>query len=146
MEVYLATDHAGFELKEALIPYIESLGHTVIDCGAVSLEEGDDYPDFVHKAAEAVAEAPRERVAIVLGGSGQGEAMVANRHQGVRAIVYYGEAADIIKLGREHNDANVLSLGARFVSEAEAKAAVELFLNTAFSGEERHVRRIGKID
>ena len=113
------------------------------DFGAFSYDENDDYPDFVKLAAEAVSKNPSDR-AIVLGGSGQGEAMVANRYKGVRAAVLYKFDEGIIKLFREHNDANVLSLGARFLEEKDALRVVELWLNTPFSGEERHSRRIAK--
>ncbi|MDO8600080.1 MAG: RpiB/LacA/LacB family sugar-phosphate isomerase [bacterium] len=163
--IYFASDHAGFELKEKLKAYLQEFGHEVKDCGAFSYDEVDDYPDFIALAAKAVSEDPEHARAIILGGSGQGEAMVANRFRGVRAAVYYGPAStkapayadasagrsagkgdEIITLSREHNDANVLSLGARFLTEEEAKRAVKLWLDTAFSGEERHVRRITKID
>ncbi len=124
----------------------EKLGHTVEDCGAHTLDESDDYPDFVAAAARRVAAAPNETRGIVLGGSGQGEAMVANRSAGVRAAVYYGGSLDIVRLSREHNDANVLSLGARFLTPEEAQEAVRLWLATPFPGDARHVRRIQKID
>ena len=158
MTVYFATDHAGFELKELLVPFVrDELGYEVIDCGATSYDADDDYPDFVSIAAQAVSEDPINCVAIILGGSGQGEAMVANKFEGVRATVYYGPARscepadggaqelDIIRLSREHNNANVLSLGARFLSPEDAKDAVRTWLATDFSGEERHKRRIHKI-
>lgn len=145
MHVYIATDHAGFELKEKLVSFLKELGHKVIDCGASVHDAEDDYPDFVKGVARAVSE-DSERRGVILGGSGQGEAMVANRFLGVRAAVYYGGASEIITLAREHNDANILSLGARFVSEAEAKEVVRMFLETPFPGEERHKRRIAKID
>lgn len=143
--LYLASDHAGFELKEKLKAYLQELGYEIKDCGAFSRDEADDYPDFIAPAARAVSEDPQNARAIIFGGSGQGEAMIANRFHGVRAAVYYGGNEKIITLSREHNDANVLSLGARFLSDHEAKAAVKLWLDTAFSGEERHVRRLGKI-
>ena len=145
MRVYIATDHAGFDLKNTLIPFIESLGHEVIDCGASTLQEDDDYPDFVKKAAQAVSK-EETALGIVLGGSGQGEAMVANRVPKVRAVVYYGGDINVIRLGKQHNNANILSLGARFLSEEEAEEAVRTFFETPFSGDERHVRRIQKID
>lgn len=144
--VYFGTDHAGFELKELLVAYVrDELGYDVVDCGAKVYDQDDDYPDFIAKTAQAVAQQPTNR-GIILGGSGQGEAMVANRFLGVRATVYYGSAPEIISLSREHNDANVLSLGARFISENEAKEAVKRWLTIEFSGDERHVRRIKKID
>src|SRR3989344_220542 len=145
MKVHLAADHAGFELKEKIKQFLGGLGYEVQDHGAFELDVQDDYPDFVREAAEAVAKDPESR-GIVLGGSGQGEAMVANRAKGVRAAVYYGGSEDIIKLSREHNDANVLSLGARFISGQEALDMIKLWLDTVFSGDERHKRRIRKID
>lgn len=144
--IYLASDHAGFELKEKLKAHLQELGYEVKDCGAFSYDENDDYPDFVVLAVRAVSENPGNARAIIFGGSGQGEAMVANRFRGVRAVVYYGNNEKIITLSREHNDANVLSLGARFLTEEEAKRAVKLWLVTPFTGEERHVRRLKKID
>ncbi len=147
MKIIFATDHAGFELKEKLIAFVrDELGYDVEDCGAYSFDEQDDYPAFVQKATRLVGASPDEARGIILGGSGQGEAMVANRFVGVRAAVYYGGNTDIISLSREHNDANVLSLGARFISDDEAKAAVRLWLSTPFSNEVRHARRIANID
>lgn len=147
MTIYFATDHAGFALKETLISYVrDELGYDVVDCGALTYDADDDYPLFIQKAAEAVSQSPHERKAIILGGSGQGEAMVANRFMHVRATVYYGGATDIITLSREHNNANVLSLGARFLSEEEAKHVVAKWLLTPFSEDARHIRRITQID
>ena len=146
MKIYIGTDHAGYDLKEKLKSYlIHELGYEVIDFGANELNEEDDYPDFVRPVAEAVTDDDGS-FGIVLGGSGQGEAMVANRVRGVRAAVYYGGSREIIKLSREHNNANILSLGARFLSEDEAREMVKLWLETDFSGEDRHARRIKKID
>lgn len=147
MTVYFATDHAGFELKNTLLAYVQGdLGYEVVDCGAYELNPEDDYPALIKVAAEAVAKDPENARAIVLGGSGNGEAMVANKQRGVRAAVYHGGNLDIVRLSREHNDANILSLGARFMKKDEAKEAVKLWLETAFSGEERHVRRIAAIE
>jgi len=146
-KIYFATDHAGFELKNIILAFVrDELRHDVVDCGATILDTADDYPDFVHQAVKAVGEDSVNSLAIVFGHSGQGEAKVANRYQGVRAVVYYGHELEVINLAREHNDSNVLSLGAHFVSTDEAKKAVALWLSTAFSGDERHVRRISKID
>src|SRR3989344_8608012 len=142
MIIYLATDHAGFNLKEKIKQFLTELDYETQDFGAFSFEPTDDYPDFVKLAAEAVAKDPENSRAIVLGGSGQGEAMVANRYKGVRAAVLDKYDADIIKLSREHNNANVLSLGARFLKEEEALSAVKLWLETPFTEEERHKRRI----
>jgi ribose 5-phosphate isomerase B len=166
MKVYFASDHAGFQMKSELMDFVRDLGYEVEDCGAYELDPEDDYPEFVKKAAQAVSDsnsapdsakaASGEARAIVLGGSGQGEAIVANKYPNVRAVEYYGPSSaeasagkgnlEIIKLSREHNDANVLSLGARFLSPDEAKEAVKLWLETPFSGEERHKRRISEIE
>lgn len=147
MTVYFATDHAGFELKNTLLTFVrDELGYEVVDCGAHEYDENDDYPGLIRKAAEAVSENPTEARGIVLGGSGNGEAIVANKVHGVRAALYHGGNLDIVKLSREHNDANVLSLGGRFVSPDEAKEAVRIWLSTPFSGEERHRRRIDAIE
>lgn len=144
--IVLGADHAGFELKEKIKAWLKEWGYRCMDMGAFSFDEADDYPDFIVPATDVVSEDPTKRRGIILGGSGQGEAMVANRYEHVRAAVYYGGPMDIIRLSREHNDANVLSLGARFVSEEEAREAVKLWLETPFSGEERHARRIRKIE
>lgn len=147
MTIYFATDHAGFELKEKIFTYVrDTLGYEVVDCGAYENMPEDDYPEFIRSAAEAVSKSAHNTRAIIFGGSGQGEAIVANRFSNVRAIVYYGGNEDIIRLSREHNDANILSLGARFVTLGEAQEAVELWLSTPFHEEERHVRRIAQID
>lgn len=146
MKICIASDHAGFELKQTLIPFLESLGHEVIDYGAKALNPDDDYPEFISQGVLGVFDDLENTKAIIIGGSGQGEAIVANRLPGIRAAVYYGGNLDIIKLSREHNDANVLSLGARFLSTAEAQEAVKLWLETSFNREERHVRRITQID
>lgn len=147
MTIYFATDHAGYELKNVLLAYVrDDLGYAVEDCGAFELDPVDDYPDFISKAAKAVSENPEGARAIILGGSGEGEAMCANRHAGVRTVVYYGGREEIVTLSREHNDANVLSLGARFLSAEDAKKAAALWLQTEFTGDERHVRRIQKLN
>jgi ribose 5-phosphate isomerase B len=143
MRIHLATDHAGFALKERIKAMLMKDNHAVIDHGAISLDESDDYPDFISKAAEAVSQNPQDR-GIILGGSGEGEAMAANRFKNVRAAVYYGGNDKIVSLSREHNDANMLSLGARFLTEKEALHAVKIWLATAFSAEQRHIRRINK--
>jgi ribose 5-phosphate isomerase B len=148
MKIYLATDHAGFELKESIKKYLEEKGNEVYDCGALTLEQGDGYPEYMARAAENVQKdamhAPA--MAVIFGGSGQGEAIVANRFRHVRAIVYAGGNLELVKLGREHNDANVISIGARFVTEAEAIQAINLFLSTPFSHDERHAERIIQIE
>lgn len=145
MKLFLASDHAGFELKQKLIDHLHAAGHEVEDMGPTRLNPADDYPDYIRPCAKAVADTP-ESMGIVIGMSGQGEAMAANRVRGVRAAVYYGGPADIIKLSRRHNDANVLSLGARFISFEEAAKAVDMWLSTHFEHDERHQRRILKMD
>lgn len=161
MKIALATDHAGFEQLKALQNYLESLGNECHNFGPESFDPTDDYPDFIRPAAEAVAAGEYER-GIILGGSGQGEAMSANRITGVRCAVFYGPVVplrvvdaeghesrdpyEIIRLSREHNDANILSLAARFVTLEDMKHVIKLWLETAFAGNERHKRRIAKID
>lgn len=149
MTIYLATDHAGYELKELIKAYLEqNPEYEVYDCGALTLEPGDDYPEYMARAAEKVQfdSMHEPSLAIIFGGSGVGEAIVANRYAHVRAITYAGGPLDVIKVSREHNDTNVLSIGARFVSESEAKQAVDLFLMTNFSHDERHADRIIQIE
>jgi ribose 5-phosphate isomerase B len=147
--IHIGGDHAGFDLKGEIIRFLEKKEYEVIDHGAHEFDGDDDYPDFVLPVALAVVEDRNSR-GIILGGSGQGEAMVANRVQGIRATVFYGEPEysdeSIINLSRQHNDANVLSIGARFVTEEEALEAIDMWLETSFSNEERHMRRISKID
>ncbi|MDD3531312.1 MAG: RpiB/LacA/LacB family sugar-phosphate isomerase [Candidatus Pacebacteria bacterium] len=159
MKVFFAADHAGYALKNALIEHVRTRGYEAEDLGAFALEPEDDYPDFMIPLAKRVAADP-ESVGIVVGGSGQGEAMCANRVKGVRAAVFYGpmhvtaaleieggrseDGFDAVRLSRRHNDANVLSIGARFVSGDEADEAVRIFLDTPFSGSPRHARRIAK--
>jgi ribose 5-phosphate isomerase B len=146
MKIYFAADHAGFEMKNELIKFVAELGYETEDCGAYELNPRDDYPEFIKKAAEKVSENPLNNKAIILGGSGEGENMVADKFPNVRSAEYYGGNLEIVKLSREHNDANVLSLAARFLSLDEAKEAVKLWLTTEFSGDERHIRRIEQMD
>ena len=141
----MASDHAGFELKQKLAEFLIAEGHEVEDCGPRYYNPTDDYPNYIIPCAKKVAQ-NKGSFGIVAGLSGQGEAMAANRVRGVRAAVYYGGPTDVLKLSREHNDANVLSLGARFVSPEEAQKAVALWLDTHFMNEERHVRRIKELD
>lgn len=145
MNIHIATDHAGYDLKEHLKNVLENQVQTVVDHGAFSLDPNDDYPDFVIPCAQAVA-ADFESIAIVIGGSGQGEAIAANKIFGIRAGVYYGGDLELVRLMREHNNANVLSLGARFITTDQAEQAVNIFLETSFSGDERHVRRLNTIE
>ncbi len=150
MKIFIGTDHAGFTMKEELKKYVRDLGHEVIDQGAHEFNPTDDYPDFVSLVAEGVVATPPESAdevrGIVLGGTGTGEAIEANRLLGIRTAVYYGGPQEIVTLAREHNDANILSLGARFMSLKEAEEAIKIFLETPFSGDERHIRRIVKLD
>lgn len=143
--VYLASDHAGFELKERLKAYLQEQGFEVHDCGAFAYDPADDYPDFVIPAAQKVAQDLEHNRAIVLGASGQGEAIAANKVAGVRAAVYYGGPLELVQRARSHNNANVLSLGARYLSQDQAKEAVKLWLKTPFEGG-RHERRLQKIE
>lgn len=145
MKIYIGGDHAGFGLKEELKAFLQKLGYEIEDRGPYKYDPQDDYPDFVRPVAQAVS-SEKDSLGIIIGGSGQGEAMVANRIKGARAAVYYGGPEEIIKLSKEHNNANILSLGARFLEAEQAKKAVKLWLETPFSGEERHKRRIEKID
>ncbi|MCX6753535.1 MAG: RpiB/LacA/LacB family sugar-phosphate isomerase [Candidatus Nomurabacteria bacterium] len=143
--IYIGSDHAGYELKEKLRAYMQTLNIEVVDKGAFTLDNEDDYPDFIIPVAEAVVEDSKS-LGIIIGGTGEGEQISANKVDGVRAIEFYGGNLEIIKLGREHNNANILSLGARFITDDEAKNAILLFMNTPFTNDERHVRRINKIN
>ncbi len=146
MKIYIGADHAGFDLKEDIIAWLIEKEYEVVDKGAFGPDEDDDFVDFVRPVAEAVSEDPEHRKGIVLGGSGQGEAIVCNRYKGIYAGVYYGGSEEIVKLTREHNDANILSLGARFLTSQEAIRAIEIWLSTEFSNKERYARRIQAID
>ena len=144
MKIYIAADHAGYELKSHLIKQLLAYGYNIEDCGAFKFDPNDDYPDFIIPAAKKVARHPNFK-GIVIGGSGQGEAMAANRIQGVRAALYYDGPIDIIKLSRSHNNANVLSLGARFLSPERSLEILKIWLKTDFEGG-RHENRINKLD
>lgn len=144
--IYLATDHRGFELKEKIKNWLTEWGYQYEDFGAFDYKKDDDYPDFVSKAAAKVSGNPEADKAIILGGTGQGEAIVANKYPGVRAVVYYGGVEEIIILTKEHNNSNILSIGASFVDEFSARAMIRLWLETDFSGDERHKRRLEKIE
>ena len=144
MRVHLATDPAGFELKNSIKTYLIDKGYDVMDHGAHDHDPLDDYPDFIFPCAKAIASEEDSR-GIILGGSGQGEAMAANRIKGVRAAVYYNGPEQIVKLSREHNNANVLSLGARYMTAKEIYDIIDLWLNEPFVGG-RHQRRIEKLD
>lgn len=144
--IYLAADHAGYAHKEVVKAWLEAESYAVIDAGAFVYDPEDDFTDVIARAAIAVAEAPTTRLAIIFGGSGQGEAMMANRFVGVRATVYYGGGDEIIKLSREHNDANVLSIGARFVSLDETKKIIWDWLHLSTNPNEKYARRNRKLD
>jgi ribose 5-phosphate isomerase B len=161
MKIALATDHAGFEQLKQLKDYLTAAGHECVDYGPTAFDAADDYPDFIFPAARAVAEGECE-VGIIMGGSGQGEAMAANRVKGVRCTLFYAPAVaktaidaeghqsddpyEILRLSRQHNHANMLSLSARFLSFNETKQAVEAWLSTSYDDAERHTRRVSKLD
>jgi ribose 5-phosphate isomerase B len=161
MKIALSTDHAGFDQLKALEEFLTRKGYECINYGPRELDAEDDYPDFIFPAAEAVAKGECD-AGIIMGGSGQGEAMAANRVNGARCMVYYGPAKavgavdadgkessddyEILRLSKQHNDANMLSIAARFVSQDEIEKAVGIWLDEPFSDAERHVRRIKKMD
>ncbi len=142
MKIYLGTDHAGFELKEKVKLYLKNEGYDVEDCGAFEFDRNDDYPDFIALCAKKVSQDPNGK-GIVFGKSGAGECIVANKIKGIRAVL--GVNKTNVELSRIHNDANILSLGSLFVDEMLAKELIKIFLQTPFSNEERHIRRIEKI-
>lgn len=142
MQVHIGGDHAAFELHQELLSFLEAEGHEVVDHGPFEYDAVDDYPVFVLRAAEGVAANPGSR-GIVLGGSGNGEQMAANKVEGIRAALCYN--AELAQLAREHNDAQVISIGGRMQSVEEAKEMVRVFLGTDFTGEERHQRRIDMV-
>lgn len=139
MRIHIGGDHAAYDLQRELVRWLGEEGHEVVDHGPTTYDELDDYPVFVLRAAEAVAD-DGESLGIVLGGSGNGEQIAANKVTGIRAALAYNP--ELARLSREHNDARVLSIGARMNTEEEAKAMVTAFLETPFSGAERHQRRI----
>lgn len=161
MKVYLATDHAGLTIKNKVIEYLKSLEFEVIDCGPFEFDKDDDYPDFISKAAEQVSKDPENSMGVVFGGSGQGEAIVANKFKNVRCALFYSEAIpvgaidisgnksadsyEMLKLTRAHNNSNMLSFGIRFLTEEQILKAVKIFLESPFPGDERHKRRVEKI-
>ena len=141
--IVLATDHAGFELKEHVKKFLLKKGYDIKDFGALEYDGLDDYPDFILPAAKYISE--HKLIGIIFGGSGQGEAMAANRINGIRAAVFYNGPDEIVKLSRLHNNANILSIGARFVNNQEVEKVIELWLSTDFE-EGRHEKRINKLD
>ena len=142
MRVHIGGDHAAYDLLNELVSFLESEGHEVTNHGAHSYEAEDDYPVFVLRAAEAVAADPGS-LGVVLGGSGNGEQIAANKVSGIRAALAY--STELASLAREHNDAQVVSIGARFTAEDEAKQIVDTFVATKFSDEARHSRRLGMV-
>ena len=142
MKIHLGCDHAGFELKEKVAQYLKSKGHEVIDHGAKTYDALDDYPVFCFLAAKGAAQDPSS-LAIVMGGSGNGEQIAANKIKGVRAALAW--SVETAKLAREHNNANVMGIGGRMHTESESLAIVDAFINTNFSNDERHMRRINQI-
>lgn len=146
MKLLLASDHAGFELKNKIVAYLKSENFDVEDMGAHVYDKEDDYPKILVPVAMRVVSDPENTRAIIFGKSGNGEAMISNRFPGVRAAVYHGGNLDIVRLSREHNDANVLSVAAGFVAEEEAREAVKIWISTQFSADPRHVRRNEMLD
>jgi ribose 5-phosphate isomerase B len=142
MRVHLGSDHAGFELKQAIVQRLGELGHEAVDHGPAVFDPQDDYPPYVLRAAQAAVTEPGS-VGVVLGGSGNGEAIAANKVRGVRCALAW--SVETARLGREHNDANVLSLGARMYDRAWALEILEAFLSTDYSGEDRHTRRLAML-
>jgi ribose 5-phosphate isomerase B len=143
MRIYVGSDHAAFELKNAVVEHLGRTGHDPIDCGPLTYDAEDDYPVYVLRAAEKVAADPGS-LGVVLGGSGNGEQIAANKVRGIRAALAFSDAT--AQLSREHNNANVLSLGARMYAETDALRFVDIFIATAFSTEPRHARRLAMIE
>ena len=145
MRIYIGSDHAGFEMKRNLSAFLKEQGFEVYDCGPKEYNHDDDYPDYVSIVAKSVSKDADSR-GIVLGWSGQGEAIMANRFPEVRCALFYGGTKHILTLARDHNDCNMLSLASHFITSQEAREAVLLWIKTPFSGELRHIRRIKKIE
>jgi len=143
MDIYIAADHNGFEIKNNLVAWLTAEGHSVTDMGPTTYDKDDDYPDFGIKVARAVAEDPARRYGVLLCGSGVGMAVAANKVKGIRASLIHDPA--IVEAAQRDDDINVLALGADYISLERAKKVINKWLTTKFSGEERHVRRIGKI-
>ncbi len=142
MRVYLGSDHAGFELKNRLIQWLASAGHEPVDCGPETYEPDDDYPPYVMRAADQVINDPGS-LGIVIGGSGNGEQIAANKIPGIRAALAWTE--ETAQLARQHNNANVLSLGARMYSSDDAVGFAKVFIATPFSEDHRHARRLAEV-
>ena len=146
MKIIVASDHAGFELKNKVRDYLISEGFQVEDMGAAVYDPEDNYPEILLPAALMIVNDPENTRAIVFGKSGNGEAIICNRLPGVRAAVYHGGNLEIVRLSREHNNSNVLSIGAGFVQEEEAVQAVKMWISTPFSNDERHIKRNEMLD
>jgi ribose 5-phosphate isomerase B len=142
VRVYLGSDHAGFELKNRLVAWLSEAGHEPVDCGPPVYREDDDYPLYVMRAADGTVKDPGS-LGIVIGGSGNGEQIASNKIPGVRAALAW--TVETAQLARQHNDANVLSLGARMYSIDDALAFAKVFVETPFSGAERHARRLAEV-
>jgi ribose 5-phosphate isomerase B len=142
MRVYLGSDHAGFELKQHLVQWLLTAGYDVVDVGATTYQEDDDYPAYCFETASRVVADPGS-LGVTIGGSGNGEQIAANKVPGIRAALVWSE--ETARLAREHNDANVAGIGARMHTIDEATALVMTFLSTPFSGEPRHVRRLAQV-
>ncbi|WP_096305073.1 ribose-5-phosphate isomerase [Jatrophihabitans sp. GAS493] len=142
MRIFLGSDHAGFELKAALISHLTGLGHDAVDCGALSYDAQDDYPSFCIDAAQRTVAEPGT-LGVVIGGSGNGEQIAANKVKGIRAALVWSDETAI--LARQHNNANIISIGARNHPTEDALRFVELFVDTSFSEDPRHIRRIDQV-
>ncbi len=161
MKIFIASDHTGFDIKEKVKNYLMSKGYDVQDCGAFQLDPADDYPQFMHAAAQGVSANPDINRGIIFGGSGQGEAMVANKSKGVRCALFYASVVPskainiegtksedpfaMVGLTREHNGANMLSFGTRFLTEDAIRKAIDVWLQAPDPTNERHIRRINQI-
>ena len=143
--IYLGSDHAGLKLKEKIMSYLKKKNINLEDLGAYIFNQKDDYPDYILSVAKKVSD-DKSSLGIILGKSGQGEAIAANKVKGIRAALIYSFNRKIITLSKEHNDSNILSLGAGFLTDREAIEAVKLWLETKFSNSERHKRRLKKIE
>lgn len=143
MKIFIGADHRGFELKEKLKPWLTGLGHAVVDCGNTTYEQTDDYPDFAFAVADAVAK-ERDSRGIVVCGSAVGVTIAANKVKGARCSP--GIGIEEIKKGRQDDDLNILALSGDFITEEQAKELISTFLTTPFTGDERHVRRLKKIE
>jgi len=141
--IYLGSDHAGYERKKEIAAYLKEQGKKVVDLGVFAVEPPADYPDIAHEVAEKVRQ-NQGSFGFLICGSGNGMCMAANKSKGIRAA--HGEREDTVEMSRKHNDANVLCLGAKYSDKEQSIKMVDIFLNTAFEAEERHVRRVSKID